>query len=511
MNIQPPTALLQGYDSFMGQMRNTAASATTNSSGGITTNVISLCTDTEQVINAINVSAQVSAGFANASFSAAASFAQSLDITSTSVVLIVSTFTAKTTQATSAGLAVVPPADLQRFFDFYGDSYVNSICTGGQYYAAFIFDSVNSEEQQTITADLNGSTGIGKLNASLSAKIEETATKTGVSIRMDQQVLGVSNPSLPALDVDAIVAYALAFPTLNIDAPVVFGFELTGYEHLPGLTYDFGALVANRSLLGISFVDAAVALTMLSGQVGAIQSMYNSYHYNGDSILNRNAGVVAQDIADFATLVQKIESDVDSVNTPPPLRSLTFGTPLANFALNGDTIPIGDGTFFNDVSIPGVLQGAKPAAITLLAANAGPNTQVFGISTTYTDGNTYTHGGFGTVHATEGPMTIQPDDAIASMSVWSLPLVLGIEIQTANGLSVGGVFPPPPFPSHVSTTTAPPMIIGFTGYDLGPFLSTFSPVTITLAPAVWVNALSTPSPSLLRKPVSTQMQAKVAA
>ena len=90
--LQLPTSLWQGFDTFAGTTLDTAikGSASSNTNGE-SSNYISICTDSESVSQAIDVSASLSDSAFDFSAKVKASWVQSLGITSTSVVVIVHT------------------------------------------------------------------------------------------------------------------------------------------------------------------------------------------------------------------------------------------------------------------------------------------------------------------------------------------------------------------------------------------------------------------------------------
>jgi hypothetical protein len=178
-----PTAIFQGIDTFQGQLRSAGITGTSNGSNTTTTNTVSICTDTESVSEAISASASVSGSVMDTSADAKATFVENIGMTSTSVVVIVHTITqttqtANTTQLSDEAATVLGPLtgtqDVQDFYSDYGDSYVSQVVVGGEYYAAFVYDSTTTEQQETVTASLKASnlTFATSLSTSLSDVFE---------------------------------------------------------------------------------------------------------------------------------------------------------------------------------------------------------------------------------------------------------------------------------------------------------------------------------------------------
>ncbi len=482
---QPPTTLYQGYDSFQGQARNTLVSGLTNITNGQTYTNVTVCTDTSSVQQALSASASVSDGFADFSVSASAKFAQSLNLSSTSVVVIVNcVHVIGETQANQYSLKMPPGVTAQGFFDNYGDSFVSAIVLGGQYYAAFVFDSTSTEEQTQISAQLSGSAGT--LSASLSATLSSASSATSTTMRMSQKVMGIEKPPALPGDANGIVQFALSFGSLTIDSPQVLCFAVTGYEHVMSNPAFFTAVVTNRNLLGTAsltpFIDATNVLAALSGQVASIQQMYTAYGYTGDSQFATNAAQTAADQKSLAALIANIENNVTATYAAPALPSLGLGTPMPSFALNPTTAPaelnypgLTVVPFF-DLTPSQVAAGTKPASITLLGQNP-----VSGISVVYSDGTSVTHG---TSSSTVGPLTIAANDSIANVSMLIDNPVFALYIETASGQSLGPSLPPSSPPSFVFS--APPAIIGFAGNVVSDTLTNLVPIAVTVSDAVWI-------------------------
>src|SRR4051794_9639114 len=87
----PPTDLFQGYDSFVGSGRSTALTGTKGAAGANSQTYWKVCTDTNSLYEAMNISGSVSASFGLGSVDAKMSFAQNLNVSSTSVTVVVYT------------------------------------------------------------------------------------------------------------------------------------------------------------------------------------------------------------------------------------------------------------------------------------------------------------------------------------------------------------------------------------------------------------------------------------
>jgi hypothetical protein len=463
--LQLPTQLWQGFDSFLGNVINTAVQGSASSNtNGQSTNTISVCTDTDSVSEALDVSASLSDSAFDFSAKAKASWVQSLGMTSTSVVVIVHTVVQTgVQQATGYSLneSASPYASSpQQLFNFFGDSWVNAISEGAEYYAAFIYDSSTSEQQTTISTSLKASNL--SLDVSLSSTLTETATNASTTLRVNQQILGAPTLVLPNADPNDMVQFAISFPNQTFSAPTILAWALQGYERVIGVG-GFGQVATNRNLLGDAyFFDVANTLATLSSQVTAIQHMYTAYGYSGDAELATKAKQIATDVDALNTLIGDIENTPTGTFTAPALPSLGYGTPIASYTLT-PAMTSSDQTY--DLDAAQITSGVVPLKVVL--SNSG-------FEVTYSDDTVMTHGSLGDA---KGTLTIDPPDSISEVT-W-VPSSYHITlIQTAQGHTASA---PTESGGPVSNFNKPLPIIGF--IETSP---TMSPVGINVTQALWV-------------------------
>jgi hypothetical protein len=484
-NLTPPTQLYQGYDSFQGQVRDTITTGkTTTPSNAQSTNSVYICTDTESVMQAISVSASASMA---GSFDAKMTWARSLSLTSTSVAIIVHTVVViGEQQAEGYSYQGSPTTAVQAFFNEYGDSFVSDIVLGGEYLAAFMFDSTTFEQQQTIKASLSGS--VDTFASSLSTAITNTQSSTKTTLRYSQKMFGVSKPQYPRDDADDVVKFALSFGKSSpLDAPTVLSFKTVGYDRVPGIT-GFEPVADNRELLSVPFVQAYLTLSSMLSQIELIREVYKVYGYTGDTQFKTKAAQVSADFDTVNQLMDSIEKDVIHTYSPPLLPSLSYGAPLVSYTLNPPIGPGGSGSFF-DVTPALIAQGVIPSAIAVFRAAWNRDTDTYysaGIQVNYSDSTIKKHGT--TWQANMHTISLQAD-SISAVSVGTaigydpqISYVFDILIQTAQGQSIesnaGGIN------VTVSNYNAP-LIIGFCGADGFPTLTALTPIAITMLPAKW--------------------------
>jgi hypothetical protein len=480
---QAPTQLYEGFDSFQGEARDTAVGGNTTDSsptsltGGYSTNYVSICTDSDSVSDSLSISASLS----DASVDAKASWVQSLSITSTSVVVIVHTVVQTgQQQAASYSLTATAPPPVQDFFNAYGDSFVNEIVTGAEYYAAFIYDSTTVDKQDEIKTSLSGSAGT--LSGKLSTTLDDVSSSTSTSMRVSQEMLGVSNIKYPDTDADSMVTFALGFPNETFNAPTILAYAVTGYEHVPGIS-GFQAVETNRNLLGTTtFVDASAALSSLSSQVALLQQMYSAYQYTSDTEFAGKAAQVDADLATLNALIAGIEANVTGQFTAPSLPSLDYGTPLVTYTVSPG-ITTTSSEFFYDLTATQIANGVTPASIVARSE---------GFQIAYSDGTVVEHNFSGN---SVGSLNLENDSiSLAAFPTASQYYEIG-EMQTALGQSVGAAEPEQPGGTFVPWIyyKAPPPIIGFAGFcsKPPPYSIQVIPITITMYPTVWAQPITT--------------------
>jgi hypothetical protein len=125
------------------------------------------------------------------------------------------------------------------------------------------------------------------VDASLQTKLSTFTSTAKSRSALNQNISGIQNPKLP--DGGGIVAYALNFPALILDAPAIISFESNGYEHVPKFGA-FGAVPANRSyFVGNGLVDGLTAslvrVQQLCNQIALLREIYQFYGTSGDTKL----------------------------------------------------------------------------------------------------------------------------------------------------------------------------------------------------------------------------------
>jgi hypothetical protein len=322
--------MFQGYDSITSAGRATAVKGTMGSAGAISQLYYQVCYDSSSLQDALNVSGSVSASYGFGSASAKADYVDDLNVTDTSVsiVVYVNTILASDTY-TNVALDVDPPTpeSLNDFFQVYGDSFVNQLVLGAEYMATYVFYSQTKAEQKQVSDQLkaHGITDGGSFSVEFQSSLDAAQQSIDTRQTMQQLITGFTGLALP--DSDHIVDFALAFPPYPPDAPTVVSFESLGYEHVPALQEVMQPIVATRSLYE-TLADDYALLVQTHDQVEWLNSVYAAYDYSGDPQTEANDKVVVSDIQLLEALFEEMDANPTLTFTAPDLPALALGTPV---------------------------------------------------------------------------------------------------------------------------------------------------------------------------------------
>jgi hypothetical protein len=366
--LSAPAKIFQGYDSVVGAGLGTAIQGTAESVGARSDVTYTGCESIETLSRALQIDQSLSIGFGPfGSVDQKMSFVYNLDVTTTSVSIVVYARHVTGKQAlTDYELKpnIPPPVGdeaLKKFFHGFGDSFLSSVTTGGEYYAVYTFYSQTKTEQASLVADLKAS-GIWsttKVDASLQVKLDNFVSSTKTRIDFKQSVSGLLNPKLPTPD--KIITYAIDFPSVPIDAPVIIGFETLGYERVPAIE-NFQPIVKNRTYFvgfgqDTGLTKDLVKLQQLLNQADWIKGIYEFYGGYTDEKLDRVSKLAAVDVKLIDDQIVAFEDDPTQTFTRPKLQALEFGTPALEYSVGKSPSWGRDGGDpFDDVDIRTALQ-----------------------------------------------------------------------------------------------------------------------------------------------------------
>jgi hypothetical protein len=489
-----PVAIFQGHDSVTGAGRSTAVQGKTTIVGGTNNASYAICEDVNSLATTLNISQSLSAGYGSIfSVDEKMKFFRSLKVTSTSVSIVVSARHIKGKEVkTSVVLAegvTSPGSDpiaIQEFVRVFGDSYLTSVTTGGEYYAVYTFYSETKEEKQSLKADLqaHGLYGSGKVDASLQMNLNTFTNSTNVRVGFAQTMSGIQNQKMPKQA--ELVQFATDYTSLPLDNPIVIAFTSEGYEHVVGFG-TFGALPAARRYFvqdGATTLSLASSLTQvlqLKNQIDWLEGIYRFYDYSGDTKLVEAKEMVKGDLKSINEQMYGWEDNPMQSFTAPSLPSLELGTPSLQFT-TGRTDEHGGylGDPFDDVDTATCM--ARQWRIASLQLRGAGGVDKLTVEYESILGRVRReHGGGG--GAATNVLTLNPGVNLKSISFRSAERLESVlfELTDGNSLGTGSNH------YHSLCKRIVPdgsVWLGFTGRS-GEFLDQLSAVYGTLRPARW--------------------------
>ena len=283
-----PVALFQGYNSVSGDGCSMAVDGESKDTGAKTDIICSICSNSFELAQSLGIDQSFSLGIKSIiSVDEKVKLVNSLKISSYSTSIVVRVRHVKnTTTAISAKLnkdITAPIADKEKkdFVRTYGDSFLDSLTYGGEYCAIYVFYNESREEQLELEASITAS-GIFRgvsVNTAFQMNLNTLIKNCKTRSVFHQLVSGISSPRLPVPD--GIVNYALAFPSINLDAPVIISFTTRGYETIGGFG-EFQPIKKNRAyFVGDAFNKGLlinlVIIEELLNQISSITSIYSRF------------------------------------------------------------------------------------------------------------------------------------------------------------------------------------------------------------------------------------------
>jgi hypothetical protein len=341
--MQPaPVALFQGYNSVTGEGKSTAVKGKSQNAGAVSTTSCSVCKTITDLEKSLQISQSLSASYLGvASVDEKVNFFSSLKVTTFGLYVVVyaSHVTGSETLTDVSFLdgVAIPSASegVANFAAVYGDSFLSSVTTGGEYSAVYVFHSETEEEQNSLEASLHASGVYDGISASvdLSTKMTEFCSTTTVQWQFQQRCSGIKNPKLPIAG--DIGRFAIDFPSLVLDSPGLIEMNTTGYESVLGAGAAFDPIRNSRTYFtGGEFTDGVIPklgqMVQIHNQMNLIQSIYDSYTGYRDQPLMSAKAVVESDIAKIKNQMNAYCLNPAQTFTEPQLPSLDSPTRCSN-------------------------------------------------------------------------------------------------------------------------------------------------------------------------------------
>lgn len=495
-NATGPAALIQGYNSVLGNAVSTALMAERTTISGQSSVVCTVCTSASQVANALEIDASLSVAYGPlASVDVKTQFMSSLEITTYSITIVVH---AKKSigeeQYTNARLksGVVSPTTAQETDDFvrvYGDSFISKITKGGEYFATYTFFSETRTEQESLKASMQASgiySGVS-VGGGLQVAMNKFVSTTKTTSTFKQTITGFRNtPVLP--DASNFTSFANTFPSLELTSPAIIGFTSQGYESgVEGFKAPFFAKVAeNRRYFTVdssqrSLASSLATIAEIKNQITSIKQIYDWYGYTSDSLLSSRLSVVNTDLDAIRAQMQAFETSATSSFTRPSLPSLANGTPALTYSVaSSPDWGQNGGTPFNDVDVTTYLQDRTRISQVQLRAGA----YVDKIITTYetAKGKSWVKSAGGPNGTLSSPLQLQQGQSVRTLLVRAGNYIDKIGIAASDGRYIiggenGGV-------RHDWTAPSGAIVMGFHG-RAGSFLDKIGVDYALIKPATW--------------------------
>jgi hypothetical protein len=362
-----------------------------------------MCSTATDVATALQIDQSLSVSYGPDSVDEKTSFFQSLTVTTFSLHLVLyaqhgSVQTTVTAQPTSAGPSPTS-VGAAAFVAAYGDSYVNSVTVGGEFYAVYSFYTETLEEQTNLATSIRaaGLYGGVQVSGDLSSNFSKFMKDQTVSWDYAARLGGVQD-AIP--EPDQAFDYALGFSGKTLDTPVLLSKTSQGYETIPAWYAALQPVVANRNyFLGPGgLVGNLQTLQEIADQAELISDIYSFYGYTADTGFAAKQKAVATDLTAIQKQIVAFAADATQTFTAPTLPSLANGTPTLQktYTVVG---PFGDtgGDPFDQVNQSNYVEsktriasiqfrgGAAIDRITVSYANSEPKTSFSNQAGAWTD------------------------------------------------------------------------------------------------------------------------------
>ena len=337
-----PVKLYSGYDTVArGMLPGSAVVGGHEKSGAQSSVRIEVCDSLSKLAQALDIDASLSVSYLKAvDVTAKMEFAKKLDVTARSVTIVVyanhqiGTWTVKDVKLQEGVTAPTDDDSAADFAQSYGDSFISAETQGGEYYAVYIFNTETREEQESLKTSLKVKGIGGGVTAKAEAQVELSnflkSTKTSWTLK--QAITGITNPAFP--DQDKMIEYALNFPKLPLDSPVITGIKVQGHESVPKFGRKFAKVIKNRRYFldpDDGLLQSLGRLTAARNQVTWLKRIYDRYNYRGDKALLDFEVDLLKDIKAINNQIADWEMDAAGSFVEPKLPSLANGEPVLQF------------------------------------------------------------------------------------------------------------------------------------------------------------------------------------
>lgn len=438
----PSTTLRDGYDSISGELRASALNSDEQDDGPATYEHIAVCEGMSELTQALKVDQSLAIEFGeigNIDEKVEFSRNQKATTESLSVVAYARHRVKRVTAKNPKFKVPLDPAKLVDFVSEYGDSYVDSVALGGEYYAVYTFHTQTSEEQRDLKASLNakGVKAGNSVDAKVLAELHEFAKRSETAWTFDQRLSGVS-AQLPKQD--EIAEFARGLATKDFSHPVVIERSIARYENVPGFSVRqaFEPVIQNRDYFLASqggLLRTLVKIAARKNKVEWIQAIHACYGYKGDSELAKYKAALDTDRETIRAQLLEYRRNPLKKLTRPPLPSLDKGTPMLQYE-KGTSDQWGLKTGTEQFNYPGVEQALhsrmRLAWVQLRASNYADKITM-GYRDMHGERGPWSIGGSGGGGVEQNRLSLDSNEYVQRVDVRCGDIIDRLEITTTAG------------------------------------------------------------------------------
>jgi hypothetical protein len=336
------TELLDGYDSIAGELRASPFDKKESpqyETGSETSARVAVCQGMTELTQALNIDQSLAIELGEmGKVDEKVKFARELKATSETLSIVVHARHLEKTKTTKNPklIAKADPANVAAFVKAYGDSYVDSVSFGGEYYGVYTFHTQTSEEQKNLKMQLDGKGVRAGNSVELKTMVDlhDFATSSKTAWSFDQRLSGVKE-ELPTHE--KMADFVRTFPNKKFDPGVVIDRSFARYENVPDfpLVDAYAPVIANRLYFrGVNddgLARSLVRIAARTNKIDWIQKIHARYRFTGDTGLAAFKAQLKKDRdAIQAQLLQYAGNPLQKF-TMPPLPSLDKPTPVLKY------------------------------------------------------------------------------------------------------------------------------------------------------------------------------------
>lgn len=491
-------SLFQGYDSFnVCPSTNTVVKGTTKTGNTESVCNYSRCTSVQDLQTALDVSVGIAASFGIGSGDAKSEFISQMSKSSTSVYVVVYSRYSITEEVDNSSLVQQFPSGESAVSWYYanGDSWVNLIKTGIEYFGVYSFQCTTVDEQTRVISSLeaSGITEGGDVSANFQMNMQTAMQSIETNESFNQGCSGYNGAEPTSSEMSA---FALSLPTLYdpADASVLY-FNVTGYERVEGFPFQlFEEVRVSRG----KFNQCSKSLAQISQQLNHAQqilNIYRTYGYLGDTGFLESQNKLSSDVGALNDIFTSMQTDPTTSQTIPTLNWPSVGSP--EIQMKTVRKPIGGGEGGNSWQDMTPQSANQQMVLKTLTLWGGP--LLNGVITSYVSATgqvaNYQFGNCGESGDNGTTFNMGTSERISQISTTFGNDINSITVTTINlpEFTTGTTQTAPRVPDASSGTalwtmtnnaTAYTCFLGFYGQS-GSHIDAIGVTTLTFTPAVW--------------------------